>query len=1020
MTVSQWSQSHRRSILFLLFLLAAAGVIAALRLPVSLFPTVDFPRAVVSIEAGDQPAEQMELLVTRPVEEAVRRVPGVRNVRSTTSRGSAEISINFDWGRDMATSALQVNAAIAQIQTQLPAGTQVTTRQMDPTVFPIIAYSLTSATLSPTQLRDLTEYQLRPLLSSVDGVSRVLVQGGALEEYRVTVDPMKLRAYDLALDDVAKALSGANVINAVGRLEDHYKLFLVVSDTRFQSLAQIQQTILKTGANGLVRLSDVAAVDVSTVPEWTRVTADGRNAVLFSVYQQPGSNSVQIASDVKARLETVRKQLPSGVSIANWYDQSQLVLASASSVRDAVLIGIGLSAMVLLLFLRNLKITLIAIIVVPAVLASTVVLLSVLGTSFNIMTLGGMAAAVGLIIDDAIVMIEHIVRRLQGDAGHMHERVMNAALEFIRPLAGSSASTLVIFIPLAFLSGVTGAFFKALSLTMAAALFISFLITWLAVPLLADHFLNERDAQHPPPGRLTRWFHAHYQATLQRLLATPALVLVGIAPLLLLGWLAFSHVGSGFMPAMDEGGFILDYRSKPGTALSETDRLLRQVEQIVKAIPDVETYSRRTGAQLGGGLSEANEGDFFIRLKPLPRRPVEEVMSDIRTRVEQQVPGLSIEMAQLMEDLIGDLTAVPQPVEIKLFSDRPDQLAPLAMKIAERVGKINGVVDVKTGINPAGDALNIHVDRVKASLEGVDADAVTKALNSYLSGTVVTQIATGVKVVGVRLWIPGALRKTDTDVGNLRIRAPDGHLFPLSRVASIEAVSGQPQIERENLKRMVAVTARISGRDLGSVIGDVKQMMAQPGVVPKGTSFVLGGLYAQQQIAFKGLMAVFAAATALVFMLLLFMYESFRLAIAILSTALLAVSAVFIGLWITHTELNISAMMGMTMIIGMVTEVAIFYFSEQQEVAQTEALHASLVSAGINRMRPIAMTTLAAILTLLPLAFAIGQGSEMQQPLAIAIISGLAVQLPLVLLVMPVLFNLARARTPSGAPQAAA
>ncbi|HTD07187.1 efflux RND transporter permease subunit [Undibacterium sp.] len=1008
MSVSTWTQSHRRSLLFLLMMLAIAGVVAAFKLPVSLFPTVDFPRAVVALDAGDQPAEQMEMLVTRPVEEAVRRVPGVRNVRSTTSRGSAEISVNFDWGRDMASSALQINAAIAQILAQLPAGTQVSTRQMDPTVFPIIAYSLTAASLSPTQLRDLAEYELRPLLSSVDGVSRVQVLGGAIEEYRVTVDPMKLKAYDLTFDDVSKTLASTNVVSAVGRLEDHYKLYLAISNTRLQNIEQVRQSILRNQANGMVRLSDVAVVEQSTVPGWTRVTADGKNAVLFSVYQQPGSNSVQIATDIKEKLSAYRSQLPAGVKIANWYDQSQLVLESASSVRDAVLIGIALSALVLLFFLRNLKVTLIAIVVVPAVLSTTVVLLYVLGMSFNIMTLGGMAAAVGLIIDDAIVMIEHIIRRLQGGDGQMHERVMSAAIEFIRPLAGSSASTLVIFAPLAFLSGVTGAFFKALSLTMAAALFISFLITWLAVPLLADRFLNEKDAEHEVETRLIKWLHARYERLLRTLLDRPVLILAGIIPMMAIGWIAFQHVGSGFMPSMDEGGFVLDYQSAPGTALTETDRLLRQVEEIVKTTPDVETYSRRTGTGLGGGLSEANQGDFFVRLKPFPRRPVDEVMDDIRTKVEHNVPGLKIEMAQLMEDLIGDLTAVPQPIEIKLFAENPAQLGAVAKKVADKIAKINGIVDVKNGINPAGDALDIHIDAIKATVEGMDADSITKSINNALTGNVATQITGAIKTIGVRVWVPKSLRNTDTDLGNLLIRAPDGHAFPLKRVASITAVSGQPQISRENLKRMVAVTGRISGRDLGSAIADVKTVMAQQNLLPKGGYYLLGGLYEQQQIAFQGLMAVFAAASALVFLLLLFMYESFRLAIAILSTALLAVSTVFIGLWLTHTELNISAMMGMTMIIGMVTEVAIFYFSEQQELVAYEDLPVSIINAGINRMRPIAMTTIAAILTLLPLAFAIGQGSEMQQPLAIAIISGLIFQLPLVLLVMPVLFYLMR------------
>jgi len=1010
MSVAAWAQSHRRSILFLLLMLAMAGMVAAFHLPVSLFPTMSFPRAVVSLDAGDQPAEQMEMLVTRPVEEAVRRVPGVRNLRSTTSRGSAEVSINFDWGRDMAAATLEVNAAIAQVLGQLPAGTQMTTRRMDPTVFPIVAYSLVSSTLSPVQLRDLAEYQLRPLLSSVNGVSSVQTMGGALEEYRVTVDPVRLRAHDLTLDEVARTLAATNVLSAVGRLEDHYKLYLVMADTRLQSLAQIRQTVLRNAAGAMVRLADVGTVEQAVVPEWTRVTADGRDAVLFSVYQQPGSNSVQIAADVKAKLAEYQHNIPAGVQIASWYDQSELVTESAASVRDAVLIGIGLSALVLLLFLRNVKVTMIAVVVVPAVLASTVLLLSVLGMSFNIMTLGGMAAAVGLIIDDAIVMIEHIVRRLQGGQGEMHERVISAAIEFTRPLAGSSASTLVIFAPLAFLSGVTGAFFKALSLTMAAALFISFLLTWLAVPLLAERFLKARDAEPHPESRLLLWLQRHYRKTLAALFRRPLLVLPAVVALVLIGVLAFRAVGSGFMPAMDEGGFVLDYRSQPGTALSETDRLLRQVEQIVRNTPDVESYSRRTGTGLGGGLSEANSGDFFIRLKGANRRPVEAVMDDIRGRVERDVPGLTIEMAQLMEDLIGDLTAVPQPVEIKIFADTPEQLNRAAQKVAARIAKIGGVVDVRNGINPAGDALLIHIDPVKAAQEGSDVDAISKSVDAMLNGVVATRVAVGSKMVGLRLWIPKALRSTDAALLQLQIRAPDGHLFPLQRVATMQAVTGQPQIARENLKRMVAVTGRISGRDLGSVIADVKQAMAQPDALPAGAYFTLGGLYEQQQIAFQGLLMVFAAAAALVFLLLLFMYESFRIALSILVTALLAVSAVFAGLWISRTELNISAMMGMTMIIGMATEVAIFYYSEQQDLLRTMPMEQALVEAGINRMRPIAMTTLAAILTLLPLAFAIGKGSEMQQPLAIAIISGLVVQLPLVLLLMPVLAHVTRNR----------
>lgn len=1006
MNFSAWMQAHRRSILFFLFMLAAAGLVAAFKLPVTLFPNVDFPRVLVSLDAGDRPAEQMEVEVTMPAEEAIRRVPGVQNVRSTTSRGSAEISVNFAWGTDMALAASQVSQAAAQLLPQLPAGTQIATKRMDPTVFPILAYSITSDVQPLTTLHDLAQYQLRPLLSGVEGVARIQVVGGALEEYHVIVDPARLQAYGLAMGDVSRALAAANVVTAVGRLEDHYKLYLGVADTRLKSLADIRQTVLKTGANGLVRLEDVASVVRSTVPQWIRVNADGHDAVLLQVYQQPGSNSVQIARSIKAKLDAYRTQLPKNVKIANWYDQSQLVVASAASVRDAILIGIGLAALVLLAFLRNLKITLIAIIVVPAVLAATVVLLTALHMSFNIMTLGGMAATVGLIIDDAIVMIEHIVRRLRGAPHDHHGRVLDAAREFLRPLTGSSASTVIIFIPLAFLDGVTGAFFKALSLTMAAGLIISYMVTWLAVPILADHLLDDKDAKQKEGGRLTEWMHTKYDWIMRRILARPILMLVGIVPLVALGWVAFHQVGSGFMPSMDEGGFILDYRSEPGTSLAETDRLLRQVETIIRANPNVDTYSRRTGTQLGGGLTEANEGDFFIRLKPEPRAPIDEVMDQIRIQAEQQVPGLNIEMAQLMEDVIGDLTAVPQPIQIKIFSDDTAVLKSLAEKTAAAIARIKGVVEIRDGINPAGDALDIQVNRVKASLEGVDPEAVTRMVQDALAGQVTTQIREGVKMVGVRVWIPAQLRSTENDLGQLLLRAPDGHLFPLKRVARISTISGQPQIGRENFKRMVAVTARISGRDMGSTIADIKRVMDAPNMLPHGVYYELGGLYQQQQIAFKGLMAVFAAAVALVFLLLLFLYERFQIALSIMAIPLLSISAVFIGLWATGIELNISAMMGMTMIVGIVTEVAIFYFSELQSLPVDMVRIEALIEAGKNRMRPIAMTTLAAILTLLPLALAIGQGSAMQQPLAIAIISGLVVQLPLVLLVMPVLFSL--------------
>jgi len=1005
-----WVARHTRSILAIMLALMIAGGFSAVLLPTGLFPVVQFPRVVVNVDAGARPADQTALLVTIPLEQAVRRVLGVLGVRSTTSRGGAEISLDFAWGTDIVAAAVQVDAAVAQTLPSLPAGSSYRIRRMDPTVFPVIAYSLLSKDVSPVAQRDIAQYQIVPLLTAIPGVSYVGVQGGEIQEVEVLVDPHRLAARGLALSDVATALGKANVLNVVGQMQDHSKLLLLTLDNTARQIEQVRGAVIQGGPGGVVRVGDVADVSDGVVPQWTRVSEDGRPAVQFQVYQQPDGNTVAIAAAVRKALAAFQPQLPAGVTLFNWYDQSTLVTDSVSSVRDAILIGLGLAGLVLLAFLRSLRVTLVAMLVVPATLATTVLLLFTLGMTFNIMTLGGIAAAVGLVIDDVITMIEHLARRAgasgaEGTAENSQDIVLAAGREFLPPLTGSSMATLLVFLPLAFLSGVTGAFFKALSLTMAAALIISYALTALAVPVLTRlivDFERWKDPGEGPEGRVGR---AH-RWLLERLFLRPWLLAFGLVPLLVLGWFAFSHVGSGFMPKMDEGGFVLDFRSAPGTSLTETSRELSQVEAILRATPEIETYSTRVGAGLGGGLSEPNTGDFFVRLKAGPRRPIETVMAEVQGKANQTVPGLRIATAQLMEDLIGDLTAVPQPIEVKLYANDPAALAPAARKLAAAIAQVQGVVSVQDGIVIAGDGLNIQVDPARAAIEGVDAQFVSDALQSYLAGTVATQMPQAIKLVGVRVWLPPGQRQFDDQLADLPIRAPDGHVFALGRVAQVSAAPGQAEITRENLQLMIPITARLQSASLGAAVADVKTVLDQQGMLPPGVRYELGGLYAQQQIAFAGLARVFAAALVAEFVLLLFLYERFWIPLIVLGASALSTTAVFAGLWLTGIELNITAIMGMTMIIGIGTEMAIFLVSEYVDLSRELLPRQALLEAARNRFRPIAMTTLAAILTLMPLALAIGAGSGMQQPLAIAIISGLLVQFPLVLLAMPVLIGL--------------
>ena len=1028
---------HVRSLLVVVVALAMAGIAASLSLPVGLFPQVSFPRIVVDLDAGDRPASQTAMLLTRPVEAAIRNVPGVRDVRSNSTRGSAQVSVDFGWGIDMTAATLEVEGAVARTMPSLPAGASYNVRRMDPTVFPIIAYALTvsktAPTLSPADLRALVQLQIVPLLSSIPGLARVAVQGGESAETEVLVDPHRLDAHGLAMADVVRAVSDANVLQAVGRLQDRDRLYLVLAEHDLGGLERLRSLVLRpggmAGTAGLVSLRDVATVQNGAVPQWTRVSEDGKPAVLFNVFEQPDGNAVQVAAQVRSRLAAFA--WPKGVSLVNWYDQSTLVVQSAASVRDAVLIGLVLAGLVLLVFLRNWRLMLIVILVVPATLAISVLSLALLGLSFNIMTLGGIAAAVGLLIDDVIVMVEHIAHRCQETPeraagrddtgkGTRAELVMQAGREFLAPLTGSSLATLVVFLPLGFLSGVTGAFSRALSITMGMALLVSYLLTAFVVPILSRYALaHDTAAGRVAPVVETResWLSRSHAFLLDGICRKPWLLVVMLVPLLAAGAYAYSAVPTGFMPAVDEGGFVMDYYTRPGTSLDESDRELAQVDAILSRQPEVLTFSRRLGTGLGGDLGQSYHGDYFVRLKPDHARTTLEMMAAVLSLVQSEVPGVQVELAQLMEDLIGDLTSVPQPVEVKLYAVDPALLIGQARKVAAALGRLPGVVEVKDGVELAGDSMTLRIDPVRAAVEDTSAGDVARQVADALAGTIATSLPEPTRIVGVRVRLQGAASLNTQQLADLPLRAADGHLFPLSQVARLVAATGEAQISRENLQPMIAVTGRIEGRGIGAVIADVNAALHRPGVLDSGVRYELGGLYAQQRVAFAGLARVFAAALVAEFILLLFLYENFALALIVICTALLSTLAVFIALWLTNVALNITALMGMTMIIGIGAEMAIFYVSEYAALSRVMPARLALREASRNRLRPITMTTLAAILTLLPLALAIGAGSGIQQPLAIAIIAGLMLQYPLVLLAMPAMigFTVPPARSPGRA-----
>ncbi|WP_298252122.1 efflux RND transporter permease subunit [Bradyrhizobium sp.] len=1012
-----WIERHRRSLVFIAFALAAAGVYAAITLPVGLFPTVSFPRIRITIDSSSMPAKQMLIEVTEPIEEVTRAVPGATGITSISSRGSAEIFVDFPWGSDMRQALLGIDAAVAQALPNLPSGTRYIALQMSPNaIMPFVSYALISNEVSPAELRRLAKYQIVPLLTGIAGVRRVGILGGQTPEVQVAIDPPRLEALHLTLADVTNAISAGNTLKAVGRLEDNNLLYLAVSNNAFDSVAAVANLKLRNANGGIVRLGDIASVSMGSVPQWLMVDENGQPAVTVDVYQQDSADSLTLEKEVQQRLDEFMKTQPQSIHFYKWYDQTELVRSSIGAVAEAIGIGLVFAAAVVFGFLRNWRVTLVAMMVVPLSLLITILLLAVTGMSFNIMTLGGIAAAIGLLIDDVIVMIEQIARRAGAPGlAQPQTTVLLAAREFFAPLLGSSLATIVIFLPLAFLSGLTGAFFKFLALTMAMALIISYLLTTFTVPLLARAIIDFAAWEDPQHGRET-WLRRMHGRLLDGLFARPWLIVLVVAVLAGAGYLAYGRVGTGFLPKMDEGGFVLDYQTAPGTSLTETNRELEQVESILKKDPHVYTFSRRTGAGLGGDLKESYQGDFFVRLTDSSKRPPSwTVMDDITSKITELVPGIRFDTHQLLNDMIGDMVGRPQPIVVELSANDPTVLPAIADKVAQAIAKVPGIepASINNGVVPAGDALDIHVDPAAAAMAGVTPAEIETQLYHYLFGAVVTTYLGAEQPVGVRLRLdPSQERLSKGQLTNLTIRAPNGQIFPLDTVARVKFIAGQPEITRNNLAQVVAVTAQIGGGyDLGSTAAAVKAILDQPGFLPAGVYYQAGGAYKQQQLAVHGMIRVFAAALIGEIILLLFLYEQFLIPIIIIVSSLISTSAVFVGLWLTDVELNITAMMGMVMIVGIATEMAIFLVSEYEALAREMRPLEALREAALNRMRPIVMSTLAMILALLPLGAAIsGSGDQMLQPLATAIIAGVIVQLPLVLLALPVIIGLTTRR----------
>ena len=1033
-----WIARHSRPVIFLILTLGMLGAYLAFTIPISVFPSTNFPRVLVAVDNGVMPIDQMMVTVTRPIEEAVNSVPGLLTVRSTTSRGSAEVDLYFTWNVDMFETLQYVNAALSRVQPELPPTATVEAHRLTFAAFPVIAYSMTSDTVPQSQLWEMATYEMKPRLNRLEGVATVIVQGGQEPEFEITPDPAKLLTTGVTVSDILDTVRRTNLIDSPGLLEQNHQLYLGLVNGQVHTPEEIAHAVIKnTPAGYPVRIGDIGAVVPSVKPVYTVVTANGKPAVLLNVNRQPDGNTVEVANEVHNEIARIKKTLPPGIEIEPFYDQSIIVTESIKSVRDAILLGLVLASIILVVFLRDWGTSLVAGLVIPVTIMIAFMALKAMGQTFNLMTLGGLAAAVGLVIDDAIVVVENIV--LHRDMGQSRvEAIQSALKEITVPLVGSTITPIVVFVPLIAITGVTGVFFRALAVTMTVSLVTSLALALTWTPTLSQYLIKRKgrnrggndgaagsEAEDVPANEASESEEARrliaaeerhlsgfflrivnfHERVLRRALERPRLLVIFSLALIAVSYVCYNFSGSDLLPEMDEGGFVLDYIMPAGSSLAETNRVIGHVEQILQKIPEVESTSRRTGLQLGlAAVTEANTGDILVKLKSDRDRGIEEIIEQVRSEVKQQEPALDIEFTQVLQDMIGDLTSSPEPIQIKLFSPDPKQLEEWAPKVADAIGKINGVVDILNGIDNtiSGPAVTFQVDPSVAARAGFTAEEVALDASAILEGEPApTPVITNDRAYTIRVRFPNTNRATLQAMRDTLLVSSTGHTATLGALATLVENPGQTEILRENLQRDVAVTARLEGRSLGSGMADVQKTVA--GLhIPSNIRIEYGGLYAEQQQSFHDLAIVLVLAILLLFIVLLFEFGTFAAPVAILSSALLSTSGVFIALLITQTTFNISSFMGMIMVIGIVAKNGILLLDADQKFRGFGmSAEGSMLQAARRRLRPIVMTALATVAGMLPLAFAIGAGSQMLQPLAIAVIGGVMISMILSLIITP-------------------
>lgn len=985
------------AILVFIFL---GGIYSLLNLKTGLFPDITFPKIKIIANNGEQPVDKMMATVTIPMENAIKRVEDLKILRSTTSRGSCEISAFLNWGSDIDLGKQRIEAQINSIKQNLPQGVNVVVEKMNPSILPIMGFSLEGAKLNPIELRQLAEYTIKPILSRVEGVSEIAVIGGKVKEYQIILDPMKMSNLRITPAYVADVLSKSNFISSNGFMVDNNRLYLNLTDAAIENKNELENTVIQNSPKSKIQLKDIAQIQIGERRDYVKINANGKNVPLIAIAKQPKANLIDVATAVQNQLKEIENVLPKGVKLIPYYNQADFVSDSISSLKDVLWIGLLLAIFVTIIFLRSFKASSVILITIPITLGLTLIILYALNYTFNIMTIGAIAAAIGLIIDDAIVVVEQIHRTHEEHPEESSYTLVTKAVKYLFPaMVGSSLSTIVIFLPFALMGGVAGAYFKVMTDTMIITLVSSFFVTWIGLPVIYVLFSQEKRAVKHSSKELKQrnwvYFFIH-----KPWISIAFVLLLIVSTLLILPTLP-----SGFLPDMDEGSIVLDFSSPPGASLEATDKMLTLVDGILKNTPEVESFSRRTGTQMGFFITEPNRGDYLIQLKKKRSKTTDEVSNEIRTKIESTLPALRVDFGQVIGDMLGDLMASVQPIEIKIYGDDPNKLRQLADSVSNIISSMDGVADAFNGITIAGPSINLEPKVANLAQYGLTPNDFQFQMQTKIEGVVAGNILEKNRLVDIRM-IEAPVQQSYNNLKNNFIFLPDGKVKPIDEFADLVVTKGVAEVDRENLKEMIAVTARLNNIDLGTALKEIQNTLQKKLVLPKGYQIIYGGAYAEQQQAFKELLLILFSAILLVFTVILFLFRSIKFSFAVIFIAALGIAGSVIALFITGTPLNVGSYTGIIMIVGIIGENSIFTYLQYREAKEKNiSTEEAIVYSISTRLRPKVMTALGAIVALFPLALGIGTGAQMHQPLAIAIIGGFIIALPLLLIVLPTILT---------------